>query len=66
MTVKIALLALVVILAATTIVASVATVFNEAPLISNVEPNLDGKVSDHLTLCNYTEPQGKDKDGGWP
>lgn len=66
MNVKIALLALLVILAATTVFATFAVVFNEAPLIKSTETNVDQKISDCLTLCNYTQPQGKDKGGGWP
>ena len=66
MNVKIALLALLVILAATTMFVTIVAVFNEAPSIKSAETNLDEKISDCLTLCNYTRPQGKPKGGGWP
>jgi len=66
MNVKIALVALLVILAATTISAAITAALNEAPSIKSVKTNFDEKISAHLTLCNYTEPQGDDKGGGWP
>lgn len=66
MNVKIALLALLVILAATTLFATITAAFNEAPSITSIRTNADEEISDYLTLCNYTQPEGKDKGGGWP
>ena len=66
MNVKIALLTLLVILAATTIFAATAAAFNEAPSTTNIKTNVDEENSDYLTLFNEVQPVGKDRGGGWP
>ena len=60
MNVKIALLALLVILAATTIFAATAAAFNEAPSTASIKTNLDEENSNYVPLAG--DPRG----GGWP
>jgi|CryGeyStandDraft_6_1057127.scaffolds.fasta_scaffold128264_2 hypothetical protein len=66
MNVKIALLTLLVILAATAIFAATAAAFNEAPSTTSIYTNLDEENSDYLTLSSEVQPVGKDRGGGWP
>lgn len=66
MNVKITLLALLVVLAATTIFATITATFNEAPSITSIKTDLDEEISDYLALCNYTQPEGDPRDGDWP
>lgn len=66
MNVKIALLTLLVILAAATILATTATAFNEAPSITNIKTDLDEETADYLTLSSEVQPQGDPRGGGWP
>lgn len=66
MNVKIALLTLLVILAATTIFPATAAAFNEAPAITSIKTNVDEETSDYIALSGEVQPEGKDKGGGWP
>lgn len=60
MNVKIALLALLVILAATTIVATITAAFNEAPSTASIKTNLEEENSNYVSLV------GDSRGGGWP
>jgi hypothetical protein len=60
MNVKIALLTLLVILAATTIFAATAAAFNEAPAITSIKTNLNEENSNYVSLVG--DPRG----GDWP
>jgi len=56
MNVKIALLTLLVILAATTIFAATAAAFKEAPSITSIKTNLDEENSNYVSLVG--DPRG--------
>ena len=60
MNVKIALLALLVILAATTIFAATAAAFNEAPSTASIKTNLNEENSNYVSLV------GDSRGGDWP
>jgi hypothetical protein len=66
MNVKIALLTLLVILAATTIFAATAASFNEAPAITSIKTNVDEETSDYIALSGEVQPAGDPVGGGWP
>lgn len=66
MNVKIALLTLLVVLAATTIVATTFAAFNEAPSITSIETDFDEETFDYLTLSGEVQPLGDPVGGGWP
>jgi hypothetical protein len=63
--VKIALLALLVILAAATMVATIVVAFNEAPLMKSIKTN-SNEENGYIPLFGEVQPQGDDKPGGWP
>lgn len=60
MNVKIALLILLVMLAATTIVATITAAFYEAPSTTSIKTNFDEENSNHVSLV------GDPRDGDWP
>jgi hypothetical protein len=67
MNVKITLLTLLVILAATTMVATtVAAAFNEALSTTSIETVFDEETFGYLTLSGEVEPEGDPRGGGWP
>lgn len=67
MNVKIALLALLVILAVVTMVATTVAAFNEAPSINIIETDFDEEICDCLTLFGEVQPEAGDPvGGGWP
>ena len=66
MNVKIALLTLLVILAATTIAATTVGAFNEAPSTTSIETDFNEKTFGYITLDGEVQPEGDPRGGGWP
>jgi len=66
MKMKMLLAILLVALAATAILATVVTTFKNTPSITNTKTGLDKETSNHLTLCDEVQPEGKDRGGDWP
>lgn len=65
MNVKIALLTLLVILAAATMVATTVATFNEAPSTTGIKTDFD-EESFYLTLSGEVQPEGDPVGGDWP
>lgn len=63
---KIALSALLIILAGTMVVATVATTIIKTPSIISIETNLDDGSSAYQTLLDCLQLYGDPKGGGWP
>lgn len=63
---KIALSALLIILAGTMVVATVATTINNASSKTSIETNLDGGSSALQTVLDYLQLFGDPIGGGWP
>ena len=66
MNAKIALLTLLVILAATTMVATTVAAFNEAPSTTSIETGFDEETFDYMTLSGEVQPEGDPVGGDWP
>ena len=63
---KIALSALLIILAGTMVVVTVATTINKTSSKTTIETNLDDGSSAYQTLLNYLQLFGDPIGGGWP
>ena len=66
MNVKIALLALLVALAATTMVATTVAAFNEASSTTSIGTDFNQENVGYTTLDGEVQPEGDPIGGGWP
>jgi hypothetical protein len=66
MNVKIALLAILVILTTATIVITTNVALNEVPSVRSIETNIGEESSHYVTFSGEVQPQGDPREGGWP